>query len=189
MTHELDAVLARIAAASEGDTQPLGPQVISRLGAPFGANWSAYPSSDLILVWMIGQLARVVGVFTAANIALLLATTRLKLIAAVHPGLWQPGVLAKWLARHPSLLIVDEPTRGIDVGTKSEVHRLISSLARDGVAVLMISSELPEVLALADRVLVMREGRLAASFTRAEASEEAIVAAGTTAAVAQEAAR
>lgn len=67
-------ILARIAAAAEGDTRPLQPQVISRLGAPFGANWSAYPSSDLLLVWLIGQLARVVGVFTAANIALLLAS-------------------------------------------------------------------------------------------------------------------
>jgi hypothetical protein len=67
-------ILARIAAAAEGDTTPLRPQIISRLGAPFGANWSAYPSSDLLLVWGIGQLARVVGVFTAANIALLLAT-------------------------------------------------------------------------------------------------------------------
>ena len=67
-------ILARIAAAAEGDTLPLRPQIISRLGAPFGANWSAYPSSDLLLVWGIGQIARVVGVFTAANIALLLAT-------------------------------------------------------------------------------------------------------------------
>lgn len=67
-------ILARISAASEGDARPLQPQVISRLGAPFGANWSAYPSSDLLLVWSIGQLARVVGVFAAANIALLLAS-------------------------------------------------------------------------------------------------------------------
>jgi hypothetical protein len=67
-------ILARIAAAAEGDTVPLGPQVISRLGAPFGANWSAYPSSDLLLLWCIGQLARGVGVFTAANFALLFAS-------------------------------------------------------------------------------------------------------------------
>jgi hypothetical protein len=67
-------ILARIAAAAEGDTLPLRPQIISRLGAPFGANWSTYPSSDLLLVWLIGQLANVVGVFTAANIALLMAT-------------------------------------------------------------------------------------------------------------------
>ena len=100
-------------------------------------------------------------------------------VSLLSGGNQQKVVLAKWLARQPSLLIVDEPTRGIDVATKAEVHRLISSLADDGVAVLVISSELPEVLMLADRVLVMREGRLAASLTREQASEEAIVAAGT----------
>ena len=94
-------------------------------------------------------------------------------------GNQQKVVLAKWLSRKPSLLIVDEPTRGIDIGTKTEVHRLIASLARDGVAVLVISSELPEVLSLADRILVMHEGRLAAEFTNAQATEEAIVAAAT----------
>lgn len=67
-------ILARIAASAEGDLKPLRPQMISRLGAPFSANWSAYPSSDLLLVWLIGQLARVTGVFTAANVALLMAT-------------------------------------------------------------------------------------------------------------------
>jgi rhamnose transport system ATP-binding protein len=94
-------------------------------------------------------------------------------------GNQQKVVLAKWLSRGPKLLIVDEPTRGIDIGTKAEVHRLIESLAREGVAVLVISSELPEVLTLADRILVMHEGRLAAEFTHAEATEEGIVAAGT----------
>jgi rhamnose transport system ATP-binding protein len=88
-------------------------------------------------------------------------------------------VLAKWLARRPSLLIVDEPTRGIDVGTKAEVHRLLDELAGEGVAILMISSELPEVLRLADRILVMREGRLVAELPHTGASEEAIVAAAT----------
>ena len=67
-------ILARIRAAAEGDTIPLRPQVISRLGAPFGANWSAYPSSDLLLLWTMGQLARLIGVYAAANVALLLAT-------------------------------------------------------------------------------------------------------------------
>jgi rhamnose transport system ATP-binding protein len=100
-------------------------------------------------------------------------------VSLLSGGNQQKVVLAKWLARRPSLLIVDEPTRGIDVGTKSEVHRLISSLAGEGVAVLVISSELPEVLTVADRVLVMREGRLVAAMPREEASEEAIVAAGT----------
>ena len=94
-------------------------------------------------------------------------------------GNQQKVVLAKWLAREPTLLIVDEPTRGIDVGTKAEVHRLLSELAAQGVAVLMISSELPEVLGMADRVIVLFEGRVAAEFTRAEADEHAIMHAAT----------
>ncbi|MFI7126984.1 sugar ABC transporter ATP-binding protein [Nonomuraea sp. NPDC050153] len=94
-------------------------------------------------------------------------------------GNQQKVVLAKWLARQPSVLIVDEPTRGIDVATKAEVHRLLSELAGSGVAVLMISSELPEVLGMADRVLVMHEGRLAAEIPRADATEESVMAAAT----------
>ncbi len=88
-------------------------------------------------------------------------------------------MLAKWLATQPRLLIIDEPTRGIDVGTKAEVHRLISELASRGLAVLMISSELPEVLGMADRVLVMHEGRLTGEFSREEANEERIMRAAT----------
>jgi rhamnose transport system ATP-binding protein len=94
-------------------------------------------------------------------------------------GNQQKAVLAKWLARKPSLLIVDEPTRGIDVGTKAEVHRLLSELAAQGVAVLMISSELPEVLGMADRIVVLFEGRVMREFTRADASEDAIMQAAT----------
>jgi rhamnose transport system ATP-binding protein len=94
-------------------------------------------------------------------------------------GNQQKVVLAKWLATSPKVLIVDEPTRGIDVGTKSEVHRLLSNLAGQGVAILMISSELPEVLGMADRVLVMHEGRLTGAFDRAEADEERVMRAAT----------
>ena len=94
-------------------------------------------------------------------------------------GNQQKVVLAKWLATEPKLLILDEPTRGIDVGTKSEVHRLMSELAGRGLAVLMISSELPEVLGMADRVLVMHEGRLTGELARAEADEEAVMRAAT----------
>jgi rhamnose transport system ATP-binding protein len=94
-------------------------------------------------------------------------------------GNQQKAVLAKWLARKPTLLIVDEPTRGIDVGTKAEVHRLLSELAAQGVAVLMISSELPEVLGMADRIVVLFEGAVAREFTRVEADEQAIMRAAT----------
>jgi rhamnose transport system ATP-binding protein len=94
-------------------------------------------------------------------------------------GNQQKAVLAKWLARKPRLLIVDEPTRGIDVGTKAEVHRLLSELAAQGVAVLMISSELPEVLGMADRVIVLFEGSVTGEFARAEATEDAIMHAAT----------
>ena len=94
-------------------------------------------------------------------------------------GNQQKVVLAKWLSRQPAVIIVDEPTRGIDIATKAEVHRLLVELSRSGVAVLVISSELPEVLAVADRILVMREGRLVDELARADASEEAIMAAAT----------
>jgi rhamnose transport system ATP-binding protein len=94
-------------------------------------------------------------------------------------GNQQKTVLGKWLARRPTILIIDEPTRGIDVGTKAEVHRLLDQLVADGVAVLMISSELPEVLGMADRVLVLREGRLVAELSRADADEGSIMRAAT----------
>jgi rhamnose transport system ATP-binding protein len=113
--------------------------------------------------------------------------TRLKLkygrltdpVSMLSGGNQQKVVLAKWLARKPMLLIVDEPTRGIDIATKAEVHHLLSQLAHDGVGILMISSELPEVLRVSDRILVMREGRLAGEYSRAEASEENIMSAAT----------
>ncbi len=94
-------------------------------------------------------------------------------------GNQQKTVLAKWLARRPTLLIVDEPTRGIDVGTKAEVHRLLSDLAAEGVAILMISSELPEVLGMADRVIVLFEGRISAELARVDADEDRIMRAAT----------
>jgi rhamnose transport system ATP-binding protein len=100
-------------------------------------------------------------------------------VATLSGGNQQKVVLAKWLARHPTMLIIDEPTRGIDIGTKAEVHHLLDQLVSDGVAVLMISSELPEVLGMADRVLVLREGRLVAELARSEADEASIMRAAT----------
>jgi rhamnose transport system ATP-binding protein len=94
-------------------------------------------------------------------------------------GNQQKVVIAKWLATDPKLLIIDEPTRGIDVGTKAEVHRLLSELAGQGLAILMISSELPEVLGMADRVLVVCEGRITAELSRDDATPEAVMKAAT----------
>jgi rhamnose transport system ATP-binding protein len=100
-----------------------------------------------------------------------------QVVGRLSGGNQQKIVLGKWLANQPKLLILDEPTRGIDVGAKAEIHQLMSELAGQGLAILMISSELPEVLGMSDRVLVMREGRLVAEFTAAEAAPEAVGAA------------
>jgi rhamnose transport system ATP-binding protein len=90
-------------------------------------------------------------------------------------GNQQKIVLSKWLATEPRVLIVDEPTRGIDVGTKAEVHKLLSQKAQQGMAIIMVSSELPEVLGMADRVFVMREGKHQGTLDRAEADPERII--------------
>jgi L-arabinose transport system ATP-binding protein len=90
-------------------------------------------------------------------------------------GNQQKVVLARWLARRPKVLILDEPTRGIDVGAKAEIYRIIADLAHDGIALLVISSELPEVLGLADRIIVIKDGRIAGEMSRADATEEKIL--------------
>ncbi len=93
-------------------------------------------------------------------------------------GNQQKVVIAKWLATEPTVLLLDEPTQGVDIGAKAEVHRIISRLAAQGMAIILISSELLEVLGMADRILVLREGRVAAEFGR-DASQERIMAAAT----------
>lgn len=90
-------------------------------------------------------------------------------------GNQQKVVLARWLLRKPKVLILDEPTRGIDIGAKAEIYRIIADLAREGVALVVISSELPEVLGLADRIVVMQNGRITGELNRSEATEEAIL--------------
>jgi rhamnose transport system ATP-binding protein len=101
----------------------------------------------------------------------------LEIIKNLSGGNQQKVLISRWLLTEPDLLILDEPTRGIDVGAKAEIHRLMCELAAQGLAILMISSELPEVLGMSDRVLVMREGRLVAEFSRAEATPEGVGAA------------
>ncbi|MET3898121.1 rhamnose transport system ATP-binding protein [Devosia sp. UYZn731] len=119
----------------------------------------------------------------------LIATTleRLKLrfagfeqpVSSLSGGNQQKVVLAKWLATNPKVLILDEPTQGIDIESKAEVHAMISDLAAAGMAIILISSEMPELLGMCDRIAVLREGRKTAEFTRAQATQEAVLKAAT----------
>jgi L-arabinose transport system ATP-binding protein len=97
-------------------------------------------------------------------------------VADLSGGNQQKVVLARWLARRPRVLILDEPTRGVDVGAKAEIYRVINDLAAEGIAIVVISSELPEILALSDRVLVMQAGRITGELSRQDATEERILA-------------
>jgi rhamnose transport system ATP-binding protein len=98
-------------------------------------------------------------------------------VAKLSGGNQQKVMLSKWLNTKPSVLILDEPTRGIDVGAKAEVHTMICDLAARGIGIILISSDLPEVLAMSDRVLVMREGRQMAILNRNEANQESVMTA------------
>jgi rhamnose transport system ATP-binding protein len=108
---------------------------------------------------------------------------RIRLASARQPigelsgGNQQKAILARWLLTDPKVLILDEPTRGIDIGVKAEFYEMIGAMAAEGRAILLISSELPELLALCDRVLVMSEGRLTADISRADATQERIMSA------------
>jgi ribose transport system ATP-binding protein len=102
-----------------------------------------------------------------------------QLVGYLSGGNQQKVVIARWLTLNPGVLILDEPTRGIDVGAKAEIHALMNQLAQEGVGVLMVSSDLPEVLGVSDRILVMREGKITAEFSRAEATQDNIMRAAT----------
>jgi rhamnose transport system ATP-binding protein len=102
-----------------------------------------------------------------------------QLVGSLSGGNQQKVVLAKWLASEPRVLILDEPTRGIDIGAKVEVHRIISELAASGLGIILISSDLPEVLAMSDRILVLHEGRLTAEIPHERATEERVMFAAT----------
>lgn len=97
------------------------------------------------------------------------------MVAGLSGGNQQKVVLARWLAARARVLILDEPTRGVDVGAKAEIHALIGELAAQGTAILLISSELPEILSLCDRILVLRQGRLAGELARADATQERLL--------------
>jgi ABC-type sugar transport system ATPase subunit len=97
------------------------------------------------------------------------------MVVNMSGGNQQKVVLARWLSLGIKVFILDEPTRGIDVGSKAEIYRIMTDLANEGAAIIMISSELPEVLGMSDRVMVMRDGRIVKVLARAEASEEVVM--------------
>jgi ABC-type sugar transport system ATPase subunit len=96
-------------------------------------------------------------------------------VANLSGGNQQKVVLGKFLAAKPKVLILDEPTRGVDVGAKREIHRIVCELAGQGLAILLISSELPEILGMSDRILVMKEGKIVAEMARVDATQEKIL--------------
>ena len=98
-----------------------------------------------------------------------------QIVQYLSGGNQQKVVLGKWLAVEPKVLLLDEPTRGIDVGAKEEIYRLMEELARAGLAILFVSSEMEEILGMADRVLVMHQGHISGELTREELSEEAVM--------------
>jgi ribose transport system ATP-binding protein/rhamnose transport system ATP-binding protein len=102
-----------------------------------------------------------------------------RVVATLSGGNQQKVVMGRWTAALPRVLFLDEPTRGVDVGAKAEIHELMGELAAQGVAIVMISSELPEILSASDRILVLHEGRITAELPRADASEERIMLAAT----------
>ena len=98
-------------------------------------------------------------------------------VDSLSGGNQQKVSLAKWLAANVKILILDEPTKGIDIATKAAVHKLMSDLAAQGKAILMISSEIPEIIGMSDRIIVMNEGRLVAEIARQEATQERVLTA------------
>jgi len=100
-------------------------------------------------------------------------------ITSLSGGNQQKSIIGRWLRTRPKLLLLDDPTRGIDVGAKAEIYRLMDRLCRDGLAMIVTSSELPELLTVCDRILVICEGRLTGEFSRAEATEQRIMEAAT----------
>ena len=107
------------------------------------------------------------------------ANSPMTITGTLSGGNQQKVVLGKWLLTNPKVLFLDEPTRGIDVGAKQEIYAQINELAKKGLAIVMVSSELPEVLGLSDRILVLHEGRLTGEFTKEEATPEKVMVAAT----------
>jgi rhamnose transport system ATP-binding protein len=168
----LDAIAAGIAYVPE-DRQHQGVH----LGLPIADNVSLPRLAD-IGWWLLGKKRDELALARRFCERLELKAAHFgQAVAELSGGNQQKVVLAKWLATDPKVIIVDEPTKGIDIGSKAAVHQFISELVRQGLAVIMVSSELPEVLGMADRIVVMHQGRVRREFTRAEANPASVAAA------------
>jgi rhamnose transport system ATP-binding protein len=129
-------------------------------------------------LWLLGKSAQELALTRSYSERLeVKAASFDQTVAELSGGNQQKVVLAKWLATQPKVIIIDEPTKGIDVGSKAAVHQFIGELVMQGLAVIMVSSELPEILGLSDRIVVMHQGRIRREFTRAEATTEGVAAA------------
>jgi ABC-type sugar transport system ATPase subunit len=170
--HPRDAMRAGIAMVSE-DRKRLGlfPQMnvrenisLCRLDQEMRGGWIRARREQEMAAAMVERLAiRTAGTSTP--------------ITSLSGGNQQKCIIGRWLLTDPEVLLLDDPTRGIDVGAKAEMYRLMDQLCREGLAIILTSSELPELLTVADRILVLSEGRQTAEFSRAEATEDRILAA------------
>ena len=127
-----------------------------------------------LLGWVLEQKTRVVAQQHVGTLSIKTPSVRQKVVN-LSGGNQQKVVIGKWLTANSDILIFDEPTRGIDVGAKSEIYKLLNELARQGKSIIMISSELPEILRMSHRIIVMCEGRITGTLTAAEANQEAIM--------------
>lgn len=184
-TVSFDGDVVRLRSASDALARGIAYVSEDRLGQSLVEDFSILDNATLPVVSRATRFGLVRRRMEMALVAGPLQQMRLKFhdynqfVGTLSGGNQQKVVIAKWLATNPRLLILDEPTQGIDVQAKAEVHRIISGLATQGLAILMISSDMPELLGMSDRVLVMRRGELVAEFDRADASQEAVALAAT----------
>jgi rhamnose transport system ATP-binding protein len=178
---------APVAFASPRDAMAAGIAYVSedRIGQSLVMDFDILTNASLTVIDQTTKLGLIAPAQERALVTPYVEQLKLRYRSLDQPvktlsgGNQQKIVLSKWLATHPRLLILDEPTQGIDVQTKAEVHAMVAELARQGMAIILISSELPELLGMCHRVVVLREGRVAREFAAAEATQERVMQAAT----------
>ncbi|MGO4123864.1 ATP-binding cassette domain-containing protein [Inquilinus sp. YAF38] len=178
---------APVAFASPRDAMAAGIAYVSedRIGQSLVMDFDILTNASLTVIDQTTKLGLIAPAQERALVTPYVEQLKLRYRSLDQPvqtlsgGNQQKIVLSKWLATHPRLLILDEPTQGIDVQTKAEVHAMVAELARQGMAIILISSELPELLGMCHRVVVLREGRVAGEFAAAEATQERVMQAAT----------